>query len=84
MYRQYVEECNAKGKPSSKEWLFRKVFNEEFNLSFKQPEVDTCDTYDSFKMKLQIMSMTEDERSAVDEEKKCHLEEASKRYRLKS
>ena len=65
MYRQYVEECNAKGKVFGKEWLFRKVFNEEFNLSFKQLEVDTCD---SFKMKLQIMSMAEDERSAVDDE----------------
>ena len=68
MYRHYVEECNAKGKAFSKEWLFRKVFNEEFNLSFKLPAVDTCDTCDSFIMKLQIMSMAEDERSALDDE----------------
>ena len=54
------------------------MFNEEFNLSFKQPEMDTCDTCDSFIMKLQIMSMAEDERSEVDDEKQRHLEEASK------
>ena len=52
------------------------VKNGWFNLSLKQPEVDTCDTRDLFKMKLQIMSMTEDERSAVDEENQRLLEEA--------
>ena len=47
MYRLFLEkyepEVNEDGeKPCVKEWLYRKIFNEEYNLGFGYPQSDTC------------------------------------------
>ena len=34
MYQLYQEECKKKGVRSVSQWVYRKVFNEHFNLSF--------------------------------------------------
>ena len=49
MYRNYADECKARARAACKICLFRKIFNEEFNLSFKQPNIDTCDTCDAYE-----------------------------------
>lgn len=42
MHRLYVAEHEPQADtPVVKEWLYRKIFNEEFNLSFGYPRSDT-------------------------------------------
>ncbi|KAL4714702.1 hypothetical protein ACJJTC_005192 [Scirpophaga incertulas] len=41
MYTLYVEKCNQ----PVKEAIYRKVFNEQFNLSFHKPKKDVCDLF---------------------------------------
>lgn len=45
MHRPYLahEQPEAGDKSSVKEWLYRKISKEEFNLSFGYPHSDTCD-----------------------------------------
>lgn len=47
-YSFFVAYCKAGGLSEDKifqEWLYRKIFNEEFNLSFYLPNNDTCDKF---------------------------------------
>lgn len=51
MYRLYLDKHEpqikeSSAKPQVKEWLYQKIFNEEFNLSFGYPRSDTCETCD--------------------------------------
>lgn len=48
MYNLYNEECEKKRLRPAKLWLYRKIFNEDFNLSFHLPDNDTCDLCDHF------------------------------------
>ncbi|KAL4718089.1 hypothetical protein ACJJTC_003948 [Scirpophaga incertulas] len=45
MYTLYVEKCNQ----PVKEAIYRKVFNEQFNLSFHKPKKDVCDLCSEYK-----------------------------------
>ena len=45
-------------KPIAKDWLYRKIFNDDFNLSFGYPRSDTCQMCD--ELRLSIMSSTSD------------------------
>ena len=36
--------------PTVKTWLYQKIFNEEFNLSFGYPQSDTCQLCDELKI----------------------------------
>ena len=86
MYKLYLEKCNeAKmhDKVIAKAWLYRKIFNENFNLSFYQPSNDTCDDCDCFTKQLKE-SKLEREKLIIEEERKKHHEEANFRYKLKS
>ena len=54
MHRLYLEkyepELGEGEKPQVKEWLYRKIFNEEFNLGFGYPRSDTCEKCDLLKV----------------------------------
>ena len=39
-----------------KEWLHRKIFNEEFNLGFGYPRSDTCQTCDGLRIAIEAAS----------------------------
>ncbi|KAJ8911240.1 hypothetical protein NQ315_012227, partial [Exocentrus adspersus] len=55
MYELFSEECRENEIPQEeipKKWLYADIFNTEFNLSFKEPNNDTCDTCDEFIIKL--------------------------------
>nr|CAH7763754.1 unnamed protein product [Callosobruchus chinensis] len=66
----------------AKKWLYTDIFNKQFKLSFKPPEIDTCDTCDMFNAKIKNnMLQEEKERAKVDHD--AHLNEAKKRYDLK-
>lgn len=52
MYDLYLEFCmgkNLKVELIAKKWKYFDVFDTQFKLSFKLPEVDTCNTCDSFQ-----------------------------------
>lgn len=58
MYSLYVEHCKeneVKQELIAKQWLFRDIFNTEFNLGFKEPANDTCDDCDEFQVKLKMI-----------------------------
>lgn len=82
MYSLYVEECKQLNIEYAKEWLFRQIFNQDFNLSFHSPDVDTCDVCDQYVCQLKNAS-TEEERKQIKEKQKTHTDEASLRYSLK-
>uniref|UniRef100_A0A6P7GVH8 Uncharacterized protein LOC114347223 isoform X2 n=1 Tax=Diabrotica virgifera virgifera TaxID=50390 RepID=A0A6P7GVH8_DIAVI len=86
MYELYIEDCNNNDfNPMlrAKKWLYYDVFNKKFKLTFKPPEIDTCDTCDSFQAKLKN-NLTPDEKKSVEEEHNRHLDESKLRYDLKS
>lgn len=85
MYNLNRSQCDAKDLEETaiaKEWLYADIFNSEYNLSFKPPDNDTCDTCDSFLIKI-CDAENAAEKSKLQEEHDEHLSEASRRYDLK-
>ena len=85
MYRlfleQYEPEVNEEDgkKPCVKEWLYRKVFNEEYNIGFGYPRSDTCETCDMLKV-ASDNAKTEEEQSEIQVELASHHEKAAQGY----
>ena len=66
-------------KPIVKDWLYRKIFNEDFNLSFGYPRSDTCQMCD--ELRLSIMSSTsESDREELSMQLAEHQLKASNGY----
>ncbi|XP_031328822.1 uncharacterized protein LOC116159878 [Photinus pyralis] len=90
MYRLYCEYCRSNDKTAEKESLYRKIFNEEFNLSFHAPKNDTCAKCDQFALSLQNLEnkqLTEEEneiQKKLLEDKEKHLDFAEKAYKQKA
>lgn len=82
MYSLYTDECKEKGVPFAKKWLFQKIFNEDFNLSFNLPDNDTCDLCDKHLTDLKNKHSAE-ELEEIKKNHEEHLKEASLRYKLK-
>lgn len=49
MYELYVEECNQSNTEPQKYYLYRNIFNTEFNLGFHIPKKDLCDLCEEIK-----------------------------------
>lgn len=82
MHSIYVNECLKNNIKPEKKWVYSKVFNEDFNLSFHLPDNDTCDVCD--QLDCQIKSEKNDAKLDVLKlQKRNHLKEASLRYDLK-
>ena len=81
LYLKKYEPDVEKGEavPQVKEWLYRKIFNEEFNLSFGYPHSDTCETCDLLRISIQAYK-SEAERVQYQEELAIHQERASQGY----
>ena len=84
MYLLYLEkhepEVKDSGdKPQMKEWLYRKIFNEEYNPSFGYPRSNTCETCDLLNVTIQA-SKTDTEREEATSELAKHQEKASQGY----
>lgn len=85
MYNLYKKQCEENGlekKDIAKPWIYRNIFKTEFNLGFKMPSNDTCDTCDNLKLSEQEAT-SEEEKLAVKEKFKSHLDDAEMRYREK-
>ena len=85
MYQLYLEKyepgvIETGMKPEVKEWLYRKIFNEEFNLSFGYPRSDTCETCDLLNIEMQACKSDAD-RASIRDELAAHQEKASQGYR---
>lgn len=76
MYNCYLQFCEEQEKRPVKEWLYRDIFNRDFNLSFHQPHSDTCNKCDSFDILLK--SGDEEQRKKVQIEKEVHQRKAEK------
>ena len=76
-YEPQVKETGA--KPVVKEWLYRKIFTEEFNLSFGYPRSDTCETCDLLQIAIKA-SDSEVEREKLQREIAEHQHKASQGY----
>nr|CAH7732156.1 unnamed protein product [Callosobruchus chinensis] len=85
MYQLFYEECTEKKMNQTeiaKQWLYAEIFNTEFNLSFKEPDNDTCDSCDEFLVKLKDAGSVE-ERNELQKSYEAHLRDADDRYKYK-
>lgn len=79
MYCLYRIYCNEKYITDiASEVMYRKIFVEEFNLSFHQPKNDTCEKCDKFKLILQTCSS--DEEKTIMKERDAHMQLAESSY----
>lgn len=85
MYKLFFEECKENQIPEEeipKKWLYADIFNTEFNLSFKEPNNDTCDACDEFIIKLKE-NLPNETRIDIQNKYDEHLLDADTRYQLK-
>lgn len=77
LYRLYKNNCDDIKTNAQSELTYRKVFVEEYNLSFKKPNNDTCNQCDEYEMLMK--TATDDEtRIKAETNKNGHLEMAYK------
>lgn len=70
MYREYSLICRASKRRVLSEWMFRTIFNTEFNLRFKHLKVDTCKTCDRIECRLKCANARE--HLILEKEKEDH------------
>lgn len=75
MYNLYKEEH---GGNAVSEWVYRKIFNECFDLIFGTPRTDTCKTCDSYKVHIEAVDVSE--RMQVQGEWDLHKTKAERGY----
>ncbi|CAG4955519.1 unnamed protein product [Colias eurytheme] len=68
MYSLY---CEQSATPLSY-YMFTKIFNENFNLSFHPPISDSCKRFDMLNIKMQACD-NEEEKSHLETQRKLHL-----------
>ena len=78
MYRLYVDEMANVGETTVKEHMYRKIFNENFNLSFFTPQKDQCDTCFAYA------NSSESVRSENENEFHAHIERKEKARQMKN
>ncbi|CAG9839576.1 unnamed protein product [Diabrotica balteata] len=90
IYRLYCKYCRNNNINHEKESMYRKIFNEDFNLSFHSPANDTCAKCDQFNVSLrsmeskQLTKEEEDEQGKLLMEREKHLDLAETAYKQKS
>lgn len=76
MYELYVTQCEKENVVPVKEKYCYNVFSTKFNLLFKQPSKDTCQTCDALQIKIQSSDGEEIKTAKI--EKDSHLKEAER------
>ena len=67
VFKRYEPEVSETlSKPQVKDWLHRKIFNEEFSLSFGYPHGDTCETCGLSHVAIQSASDEQQEKYQKD------------------
>ena len=67
MYELYVDDCKNKGQQYVKCGIYRRVFCEQFNLSFHRPKKDRCDKCEKYE------NATDIEKQSLEEEYRQHI-----------
>lgn len=75
MYKLYTEEATSVGYTPVSEYMYRHIFNHEFNLSFTAPRTDTCKICDELKVKIDAAD-TPHIKQQYEEKKELHLAKA--------
>jgi len=73
---KYEPELDEGEKPHVMEWLYWKIFNEEFNYGFGYPRSDTCEKCDLLKVGTDS-AQTDHERDKLQAELAAHHEKAA-------
>lgn len=60
MYELYREKCDEQNKAPVKESMYSKIFNTEFNMSFRIPKSDVCDLCGKFQAAKKHQDLTEE------------------------
>lgn len=79
MYDLYKNHCTENHFNILSEFMYRKIFVEEFNLAFKKPNIDTCQLCDKFETILKCSTVNEEIQDTI-EEKNVHLQMAEMAY----
>jgi len=82
MYDLYKNHCTENHFNILSEFMYRKIFVEEFNLAFKKPNIDTCQLCDKFETILKCSTVNEEIQDTI-EEKNVHLQMAEMAYEEK-
>lgn len=77
MYSLYVEKCEESNQSFIKKWIYRKVFNTEFNLNFHALRKDTCQKCDLLKGKIGARN-NEEEKLHLRKSHDVHLQNADR------
>lgn len=72
MYRMYEDQCKKEHIKPVCITIFRQIFNEDFNLSFKKPHTDTCKVCDSYKAQLLNETLSTEKKEKIENLKECH------------
>lgn len=75
MYDLYKNHCTENLFNILTEFMYKKIFVEEFNLAFKKPNIDTCQLCDKFETILKCSTVNEEIQDTI-EEKNVHLQMA--------
>jgi hypothetical protein len=73
MYQLYIEECKSKGVDTVTQAIYRKIFNEEYNLSFHKPKKDQCLVCTKYEEEKRKGAVTQDIQEAFDKHQKRKL-----------
>lgn len=73
MYSMYCDDTTESERVS--DFMFRKIFNEHFNLSFHAPISDSCKKCDNLKIKIDA-ACSQEEKDQLELQKKLHLSKA--------
>lgn len=76
MYNLYITQCEKENVVPVKAKYYYKVFSTKFNLHFKQPSKDTCQTCDSLRIKIRSSDSEGIQMAKIEEEN--HLKEAER------
>lgn len=73
MYRGYFSLCRTKKKKALSAWMFRHIFNTQFNLRFARLKVDTCNTCDKLNTLLKCSNANEHDKWQTEKEEHLNL-----------
>jgi hypothetical protein len=73
MYKLYHEFCEFKSRRPVAEYVFRNVFNTEFNLGFKKPKHDTCKECDEISSSISSAVVPNQMKLKLEKRKEIHM-----------
>lgn len=72
LFREYELICNFEKRKPVSQYMFRHIFNTEFNLTFKRNKKDTCKTCDEINKNLKSKQTTIEKHTQEKRKKKKH------------